>query len=187
MSDYSSVSEDYIMFDTKAPVDYHEDVRNQISNDEMMKHMFGVLTEYDRCMVVGQDARVNPMSGRVTMRTRSGSSFEIPENIQKFAIIKYNEMINRQRQQGGDIGDEEVDGEVEGEVEEVEGDEEGGLDEEVLEEEGSQVSMVQKMARRVRGNKLTMILTIILVLVILYALYKYLNENRAPTFDDFGF
>lgn len=93
MSTYSDISEDYKMFDSKAPVDYYDSITNYVSVEEMVKYMFSVLEEYDRCLMKKKNAKTNPMSGRVMMRVSNGLSFEIPENIQKMAISKYLEMI----------------------------------------------------------------------------------------------
>lgn len=97
MSTYSTISDDYKMFETKAPVDYHDDITNYVSVEDMMNHMFKVLVEYDRCMSEKQEAAVNPMSGRVMMRIKNGLSFELPENIQRIAIAKYLEMKNQKK------------------------------------------------------------------------------------------
>jgi hypothetical protein len=92
MSTYSDISDDYKMFETKATVDYYDSITNHVSVEEMMKHMFDVLAEYDRCLSKKQDAKVNPMAGRVIMRVSNGTTFEIPENIQKLAIARYLEI-----------------------------------------------------------------------------------------------
>jgi hypothetical protein len=97
MSTYSTISDDYKMFETKAPVDYHDDISNYVSVEDMMNHMFKVLVEYDRCMSEKQEATVNPMSGRVMMRMQNGLSFELPENIQRIAIAKYLETKNQKK------------------------------------------------------------------------------------------
>jgi hypothetical protein len=97
MSTYSEVSEDYKMFETKADANYHDSITNHVSVNDMMQYMFAILVEYDRCLSNKVDAKINPMSGRVMMSVGNGLKFEIPEDIQKLAIVKYLEMKNKKK------------------------------------------------------------------------------------------
>lgn len=174
MSDYSSISEDYIMFNNKATVDYYDDIRNYVSEDEMMKYMFSVIAEYDRCMSHGQSAKINPMSGRVSMRLENGLEFEIPENVQKVAIVSYLNM----KKDGTSI--EEVLPE-----EEIMMEEEMNFNE-MQDMNGEQEkSMVTKLIEKVTRNKISSILIVILVVIIGLLIYNNFNErkSRMPSFN----
>jgi hypothetical protein len=98
MSTYSEISDNYKMFETKAPVEYHDDVKNYFTVEDMMNYMFNVLNEYDRCMSKKQDAQVNPMGERVHMRTETGIIFEIPQSIQKSAIATHLYLKNKKNE-----------------------------------------------------------------------------------------
>ena len=91
MNTYSPA--DNNMFDDKAEFSSPSENQNP-SVQEMLKHMFMVLIEYDKAMSQGQDAAVNPMSGRILMTLENGQTVEIPESIQKLAIVKFLEMQN---------------------------------------------------------------------------------------------
>jgi hypothetical protein len=202
MSTYSEISDDYKMFETKAEVDFHNNITNFVTVEQMMEHMFAVLAEYDRCMANKQDAKINPMTGRVSMRVQNGLSFEIPENVQKLAIVEYLEMKNRRKATCGnnqppaakvegfcpDLGEDCKDtlrnclvGGEEGEEDEE--------DEGVDEVEDFTVDL-GKMVPKSKEGKLRQIIMVVLVLIALYALYRYLEEcnvlnnvfSRRPNF-----
>jgi hypothetical protein len=195
MSTYSTISEDYTMFDTKASVDYHDDITNYVSVDDMMNHMFKVLAEYDRCMSQKQEAAVNPMSGRVMMRMKNGLSFELPENIQRIAIAKYLEIKNQKKDMSiHEKGSsqkienfEDVEGFQNENAENPENTEnaENVENAENIEEFSECYNKVKKMVTpklRKKNFNMQTLVTIVLVIIILYALYKYLREENRPNF-----
>lgn len=196
MSSYSEVSEDYKMFDTKAEVDFYNSIENYVSVDDMMKHMFAVLVEYDRCLDKKQDAKVNPMSGRILMRVSNGLTFEIPENIQKIAIAKYLESENKdlsgslkKKVKTANVpvaANQELETEMETEAEaEAEAEEYiEGVTEEVQEEEQSEKGgfsfdsikkMVPGIPKVAKEDRMKYIILTVLVLVALYSLYRYID------------
>lgn len=88
MSTYSDISEDYTMFENKAEVKQFDSIYNHVSVNDMYNHMYNVLKEYEYKLSKGEDATINPMSGRVHMFF-NGVMFEIPEMIQKNAMEQY--------------------------------------------------------------------------------------------------
>lgn len=200
MSTYSEVSEDYKMFDTKAEVDFYNSIENYVSVEEMMNHMFSVLTEYDRCLDNKQDAKVNPMSGRVMMRVKNGITFEIPENIQKMAIAKYMGMKSKgvvskkkalnevempvemesvlQPQMGAELHEMHI---MKTEVEQEEYIEGESEMEEVVAEKSigylnKLKNIVPDLSKASRKDKIKYTIMTILAFVALYALYRYIDQ-----------
>lgn len=189
MSTYSTISDDYTMFDTKAPVNYHNDITNYVTVEEMMDYMLSVLTEYERCMSEKQDARINPMSGRVQMKLKNGLTFELPQNIQKLAIVKYMEMKNKnqniekfdsvsnENDENGENDDDENDDDAEDDVEQ--NDEQNNVEE----FSNCYNKMKRMVPRKLCGSKLTTLLTMVILIVLVYAIYKYfLEERQRPDF-----
>jgi hypothetical protein len=180
MSDYSTINEDYAMFETKAPVNYYEDIRKQVSINEMVNYMVGILLEYDNCMLAGQDAKTNPMSGRITMRTKNGTLFEIPENIQKFTISKYYELKSRQ-QNGENINIEsELDNKNIVNVNKNNKNIVGvkNIENKLITNNGIIEQTQYEGIGLNKQNNFNRIIIIILILVIIYSLYKYFDENK---------
>jgi hypothetical protein len=180
MSTYSTISDDYKMFETKALVDYHDDITNHVSVDDMMNHMFHILEEYERCMSEKQEAAVNPMSGRVMMNVGNGLTFELPENIQRIAIAKYLEMKSRGKdvskcleQKEQNIENFDSDNNKDGCNENVE---------EFSECYDKMKKMVAPKIKKIRMPNRKTALTILLIIIIVYATYKYYEENKRPNF-----
>jgi hypothetical protein len=94
MDTYSSVSGDYQMFENKMQF---QELPKNVTIKDMLRHMFLILIKYDKAMSEGQDAEINPMSGRIIMNLEDGNSMEIPESIQRLAIVKFLEMKTAQK------------------------------------------------------------------------------------------
>jgi len=167
MSTYSEISDDYLMFETKMPVDYHDSIENYVSTEDMFRHMFNVLLEYDRCMSDKRDAKINPMSGRVSMRLENGLEFQIPEDIQKIAILKFIEMKKNAKENS-----------------------EVTLQEQVAKLNRANGNNVQEepclMSKLLNVNN-ARILAIIICILLVCLVYKYYNEPSVPSIPRFEF
>jgi hypothetical protein len=162
METYSSVSNDYKMFDNK--MDFKESPKSTPSLQEMLKHMFIILMEYEKSMDDKQDAAINPMNGRVTMQLRDGTIFEIPENIQRIAIVKYLEMKNNPNLQKA----------LEPEID-------------TIASKPQPQIQVEKQKCAKRKSTLKKIVYAILIIAILFALYKYFNNNDDEVYSGINF
>lgn len=163
MSTYSEISDDYLMFETKMPVDYHDSIENYVSTEDMFRYMFNILLEYDRCMTDKRDAKINPMSGRVSMRLENGLEFQIPEEIQKIAISKFVEMKNNAKDNNNHQA----------------------LQEQLLNSQKGNGKSNKANTNFLSGlisRSNAIILAVVIFVVILYLVYQYYNQ--APRFDD---
>jgi len=156
MDSYSTVSGDYTMFDSK--MELNEQRESPVDENDMMAYMFGVLKEYERCLSNGEDAKVNPMSGRVQMQLQDGSSVDVPEHIQRSAIAQFLEM-----KKNNVVAPQQVQ----------------------LEESMPQ-RFINKVTPTTRKGKIVTVVAIVLLVVILYMLYKYIHKDEMD-FDEFDF
>ena len=134
--------------------------QNTPSVQEMMQYMFVALDNYNKAMSEGQDPMVNPLNGRVIMRTNDGRSVEIPENVQRMAIVRYLE--NKKGPQFVEIDQEQ---EQEQEQKQVHAQ--------------ARVVATRPVAqpKEPETNKYLMIFGILLLIFILYKVYKYYKMN----------
>jgi hypothetical protein len=198
---YSSINNDSEMFDLKDTVNYHNDITNYVSVEEMVAYMFAVLEEYDRCMLKKQEAEINPMSGRVMMRMKNGLSFELPENVQKFAIAKYLEMKEKKRNENnieGFNGFEEFKFENNELVNEndkkynnnddyddYDNNDNNYNQKSYLDNQNNKkpsYNFTKKLFLKIKNKKVFMLVKIALVFLLIFAIYKYYNEINRPNF-----
>ena len=135
--------------------------QNTVSNQAMMQYMFVALDNYNKAMSEGQDPIVNPLNGRVIMHTSDGRTVEIPENIQRMAVMRYLE--NKERPQFVEIDQEEQ-------------------QEQVVTRPVTTEPVVQP-EKESKTKKYLMIFGILLLIFILYKGYQYYKMNYGNTND----
>ena len=157
METYSTISGDYQMFEDKMPV--NSENAAQPSEEEMIRYMFKILTEYNRSISEGQEPAINPLNGRVTMQLSNGQVYEIPEKLQRFSIARYMQAVNAANQQ-------QVGAEAQRPTFRRRADED--------------IDVVKK---DVESKKFMNIVSILLIAAIVYLLYKYFTKNDDNDLD----
>jgi hypothetical protein len=149
-------------------VNYSE---NTVSKQEMMQYMFMALDNYNKQMNLGQDPIVHPLNGRIIMKLNNGKSVEIPENIQRMAIMRYLE--NQQQMQ-----QEMQQQQMQQEMQQQEMQQEMVQEQEIVPEFRPKPEPEPEQ----KTNKLMIFLCILLLIFILYKCYKYYKMNMSNDF-----
>lgn len=136
--------------------------QNTVSNQAMMQYMFVALDNYNKAMSEGQDPIVNPLNGRVIMHTSNGRTVEIPENIQRMAIMRYLE--NKEGQQVVETDQEQQ-------------------EQEQAETQVVTTRPIAQPEKESKTKKYLMFFGILLLIFILYKGYKYYKMNYSNSND----
>lgn len=164
MSTYSDYYSEII--DTKENVNYYDDITNHVSVEQMVQHMVEILEEYTKCLSMGNDAKINPFSGRVTMNI-NGINFEIPEKIQQLTIAEYMRQKKHMENNNQENTQINNDSNFKQKMENVDTDLKEKIMNNVYEYESSSTKV-----------KITQFILIILIAIVLVAIYKQWKKSQ---------
>ncbi|ATZ80299.1 hypothetical protein BMW23_0241 [Bodo saltans virus] len=155
MDSYSAIGDSDKMFDDKAPLNI-DNLTPRVSDEDMLKYTFAVLIEYDRAVSTGETPNIDPMNQQIVMQLDDGSAVAIPENIQRVAIMKYMELKNKNQP---------------------------NQQNQVNQVNESQNSFSGSLVPKTRKGKIVTILAIVFLIIIIYALYRYINDEDVMVFN----